>query len=106
MNKQLFIYEDATMAPLGVQASLLLEVDGGEPRGCHHDHGDESRQLPHEDGEDDESDEGGADGHGGKGQETASDTHELQGLLKALEDGIAVVVDLHNKGCVVFEKRN
>jgi hypothetical protein len=46
--------------------------------------------LPIQDGEDDIADEAGADGNGSVGQEPSSDAHELQGLLQAFENWIAV----------------
>jgi hypothetical protein len=85
------IVDKHTMASLLVmKARLLFQVDGSEADGCHDDHGDEPCELAHQDGEDDIAEEADADSTGSVGQEPPSDAHELQGLLEAFENWIAV----------------
>ena len=68
----------------GVKPVALPDVDGSQSDEGKDNHGDEARQLTQDDGEEDEAEEGHANGDGGKGQESASDAHELQRFLYAL----------------------
>jgi len=90
MHVKVVVDEHSTTAPLVMQTGLLFQIDGSEADGCHDDHGNETGELAHPDGEDDIAYEAGADGCGSVGQEPSSDAHELQGLLKTFEDWIAV----------------
>ena len=80
-----------------MQPALLLDEDGEQTDGGDDDHGDESGQLPQDDGEEDKPYETCADGTGGKGEEAPPDAHELQGLLQTLEDGKAVERVVHSR---------
>lgn len=82
---------------LVVQPALLLDEDAEQTDCGDDDHGDESGQLPQDDGEEDEADKACADGTGGKGEEPPPDAHELQRLLQALEDGKAVEQVVHSR---------
>lgn len=81
MHVKVVVDEHSTTAPLVMQTGLLFQIDGSEADGCHDDHGNETGELAHKDGEDDIPEEADADGTGSVGQEPSSDAHELQGLL-------------------------
>lgn len=68
----------------GVKPIALPDVDGSQSDKGKDNHGDEARQFTQDDGKEKEAEEGHTDGNGGKGQEAASDTHELQRFLYAL----------------------
>lgn len=68
----------------GVKPIALPDVDGSQSDKGKDNHGDEASQLTQDNGEEDKAEEGHADGNCGKGQEAASDTHELQRFLYAL----------------------
>ena len=68
----------------GVKPIALPDVDGSQSDKGKDNHGDEARQFTQDDGKENEAEEGHTDGNGGKGQEAASDTHELQRFLYAL----------------------
>lgn len=77
-----------------MQSAALLDEDGGQPCGGHHQHGDEPGKFPKGDREDDESHEGHAYGHRRQCEEAAAYAHELQRLLESLEHGKTVLITL------------
>ena len=79
-----------------MKAASLLDVDGDESCDRHHHHGNDTGNFTYEDGEDDKAYEGCADGGCRKCQEPSSYSHEFKGLLYALEDRIAIVIDFHS----------
>ena len=85
---------DALRPFLVVQSAALLDENGGQPDGGHHQHGDEPGEFPQDDGESDESHEGHAYGHRRQREETAPDAHELQRFLESFEHGEAVLTVL------------
>ena len=78
-----------------MQSAFLLDVDGHEPCGGHHQHGDEARELAYGHREHDEAYEGHAYGRGRQREEASAYAHELQRLLQSLEDGEAFHVLFH-----------
>ena len=72
------------MVAFGVKSIALPDIDSGQSDKGKDYHSYEARQLAQDDGEEDKTEEGHADGYGSKGQESASDAHELQRFLYAL----------------------
>ena len=79
-----------------MKPASLLDVYGDEPCDSHHHHGNEAGYLSNEDGKDDKAYEGCTDGSCRESQEPSSYSHEFKGLLYALENWIAIVVDFHS----------
>ena len=100
MHIKVVVDEHAMALLLVMKASLLFQVDGSETDGSHGDHGNESGELAHQNGEDDVADEAGADGSSSVGQEPSSDAHELQWFLETFEDWIAV--ECHVYKCMLL----
>ena len=80
---------------LGMKSSPLLDINGDEPNQRHGYHSDESCQFPNQNGKHDEADERHTNGSGSQCQESASDAHQFQWLLKSFENGITFTVDVH-----------
>lgn len=78
-----------------MESIALFYVDRDEPDGYCRQHRDEPGKLAEDDGEEEKGQKTDADDYGCESQKPAADTHELKWLLKAFEDGIAIVVYLH-----------
>ena len=78
-----------------MQSVALLYIDCDETDSYYYQHRDESGKLAEDDGEQEEGQETHTYDSSCERQEPSSVTHELKWLLKAFEDGIAIVIYLH-----------
>ena len=95
MGKQIVVYDNAVISMFGMKSSPLLDINGDEPNQRHGYHSDESCQFPNQNGKHDEADERHTNGSGSQCQESTSDAHQFQWLLKSFENGITFTVDVH-----------
>lgn len=88
--------DEDTPAPFSiVQSALLPDENAEDAHGSNDCHGKESGKFSNEDRKEDIADKRDADGHGGIVQKPSADAHELQGLLKSLENRITIKIHLH-----------
>ena len=80
---------------LGMKSCALLDINGDESNQYHGYHGDESCQFSYQNGKHDEADERHTNGSGSQCQESASDAHQFQWLLKSFENRITFTIDVH-----------
>ena len=78
-----------------MQSVALLYINRDETDSYCCQHRDESGKFAEDDGEEEEGQETHTYDSSCERQEPSADTHELKWLLKAFEDGIAIVVYLH-----------
>ncbi len=96
MDVKALVDKNPLVAFLIMESTALLHVDGQQTGDGDDHHGDESRQLSHDDGEGDEPHEREADGHCREREEPAPDAHEFKWLLKPLEHRMSCHFTFHD----------